>query len=72
MQESDSKSPTEPVTEGAVRSLWVRAEAQYPVKGGLLFGSRARGDFLSDSDADVAALFVAPVRKAFPQTSATG
>lgn len=43
-------------TEKAVKLFLVRAGALFPISGALLFGSRARGDYRSDSDADLAIL----------------
>lgn len=41
-------------TAKAVKTFLGRAEAFFPVTGAVLFGSRARGDHRSDSDADLA------------------
>ena len=41
-------------TEGAVRAFLARLPAGLQVERALLFGSRARGDFRADSDADLA------------------
>jgi predicted nucleotidyltransferase len=38
----------------AVRAFLKRVAVSYPVQTGIVFGSRARGSFRSDSDADVA------------------
>ena len=45
-----------PPTLQAVRLFLGRVSARYAVSGAYLFGSRARGDFHADSDADVAVL----------------
>ena len=41
-------------TEGAVRAFLARLPAGLQVERALLFGSRARGDYRADSDADLA------------------
>lgn len=46
-------------TERAVRSLLARLPPALPLKMAVLYGSRARGDFRPESDADVA-FIVAP------------
>jgi predicted nucleotidyltransferase len=46
----------EPTTERAARAFLHRVTRQYDVTGAILFGSRARGDYRSDSDADIAVL----------------
>ncbi len=46
----------EPATERAARAFLDRVSRRYVVTGAILFGSRARGDFRSDSDADIAVL----------------
>ncbi|MGC8518901.1 MAG: nucleotidyltransferase domain-containing protein [Steroidobacteraceae bacterium] len=43
-------------TESAVRKFMARIPADLPVERVLLYGSRARGDFRPDSDADVAVI----------------
>jgi len=43
-------------TASAVRVFLTRASAQYPMSDAILFGSRARGHFRADSDADIAVL----------------
>jgi predicted nucleotidyltransferase len=43
-------------TESAVRKFMSRIPADLPVERVLLYGSRARGDFRPDSDADVAVI----------------
>lgn len=44
----------DPATEGAVRTFLGRLPPDLPLERALLFGSRARGDFGPESDADVA------------------
>ena len=44
----------DPTTEQAVRDFMRRIPADLRVERALLFGSRARGDFDEESDADVA------------------
>jgi predicted nucleotidyltransferase len=43
----------DPDTERAVRAFLVRLPAQFPLERAILYGSRARGDYSPDSDADV-------------------
>jgi DNA invertase Pin-like site-specific DNA recombinase len=43
-------------TERAARVFMQRIEGKYPMIEGLVFGSRARGDHKSDSDADLAVI----------------
>ena len=43
-------------TAKAARVFVERVAAQYPVSGAILFGSRARGSYRPDSDADIAVL----------------
>jgi predicted nucleotidyltransferase len=50
----------DPPTLQAVRLFLARVSARYAVSGAYLFGSRARGDFRADSDADVAVLLGGP------------
>lgn len=49
-------NPVEEVTQKAILAFLVRISARYPGSRAILFGSRARGDFRSDSDADIAVL----------------
>ncbi len=51
-----SMTAIEPATERAARAFLHRVTRRYDVTGAILFGSRARGDFRSDSDADIAVL----------------
>ncbi len=46
--------PLDPDTLRAIRDFIHRLKGIYPVRKAVLFGSRARGEFRSDSDADVA------------------
>lgn len=43
-------------TQKAVTAFMGRISARYPVRQAILFGSRARGDFGSGSDVDIAVL----------------
>ncbi len=43
-------------TERAARAFMQRLEGKYPAIEGLVFGSRARGDHRTDSDADIAVI----------------
>jgi uncharacterized protein len=47
-------------TLGAVTAFVTQAKKRFPVRSALLFGSRARGHFRPDSDADVAVLLTGP------------
>jgi predicted nucleotidyltransferase len=60
MQGRNLYPPFEPDTTLALRLFLARVSARYPVSGAYLFGSRARGDFRADSDADVALLLRGP------------
>ncbi|MEA3109334.1 MAG: uncharacterized protein QOI88_3939 [Gammaproteobacteria bacterium] len=53
-------SPVESETMGPAREFVRRVSARYSVKAALLFGSRARGTHLADSDVDVAVLLRGP------------
>lgn len=46
----------DPATDFATHAFLERVRAHFDVAEAFLFGSRARGDFLPDSDADVAVL----------------
>lgn len=46
----------DPSTERAARTFLSAIRKLYPVLGGVIFGSRARGDYGADSDADLAVL----------------
>jgi uncharacterized protein len=43
-------------TERAARAFLKRLEGKYPVVESILYGSRARGEHLPDSDADLAVI----------------
>jgi predicted nucleotidyltransferase len=49
-----SKDSTDPATAQAVRAFLARLEGRFELLHAILYGSHARGDFRSDSDADVA------------------
>jgi uncharacterized protein len=46
----------DPSTEFAARKFLNELKRKYPVRDAILYGSRARGDHTSDSDADLAVL----------------
>jgi predicted nucleotidyltransferase len=46
----------DPSTERAARTFLSAIRKLYPVMGGVVFGSRARGDYRADSDTDIAVL----------------
>lgn len=48
--------PLDAATTLTVRAFLERVAAVFPVRSAILFGSRARGEFQPDSDADVAVL----------------
>lgn len=48
--------PIDPATDHAAHAFLERVATQFDVAGAILFGSRARGDFDADSDADIAVL----------------
>ncbi len=50
----------DPQTTRAVRVFLERAAVHFPMRAGILFGSRARGDARDDSDADVAVRLAGP------------
>lgn len=50
------KTAIDPDTERAVRAFIEKVASRYDVAAVFLFGSRARGTFRPDSDADVAVL----------------
>lgn len=54
--ETTSHPSLDPETRRALRLFLVQVSARYVVSRAYLFGSRARGDFRADSDADVAVL----------------
>lgn len=43
-------------TESAIRRFLVLLKGRYDMAGAILYGSRARGDYRPDSDADLAVL----------------
>jgi len=47
-------------TASAIGVFVERVAAQFPVRGAILFGSRARGSHRPDSDADIAVLLSGP------------
>lgn len=47
-------------TARAARLFVTSVSGSFPVRGAVLFGSRARGDFRADSDADIAVLLDGP------------
>ena len=53
MQKPTQAMPDSATTQ-AVRSFVTQAKGRFPVRSAILFGSRARGHFWPDSDADVA------------------
>lgn len=57
----------DPKISQAVRVFLERVSTRFPVRDGILFGSRARGDARDDSDADLAVLLSGP-RGTFMQT----
>ena len=50
----------DPSTERAARAFLSAIGKLYPVIGGIVFGSRARGSYKADSDADLAILLPGP------------
>lgn len=50
------EQPLDPATAKTVDAFLDRVASVFPLKSAVLFGSRARGDFHPDSDADVAVL----------------
>ena len=52
--------PLDAVTAVTVNAFLKRVSSVFPLRSAILFGSRARGDFKSDSDADVAVLLSGP------------
>ncbi len=53
-------STLDPSTERAAQAFLAAIQVLYPVTGAVLFGSRARGDHKTDSDADLAVLLPGP------------
>ena len=60
MQDTKPHPHFDPDTTLALRLFLAQVSARYVVSGAYLFGSRARGDFRADSDADVALLLRGP------------
>ena len=46
----------DPMTENAIRLFMARISGHFPMHEAILFGSRARGNYREDSDADIAIL----------------
>lgn len=55
-----NEHPIDPHTLQAVRFFLDQVAGAYPVRRAVLFGSRARGTFRPDSDADVAVFLEGP------------
>lgn len=51
-----SRHLLDPATESAALVFLERAAKLFPIKDALVFGSRARGNYRPDSDADLAIL----------------
>jgi predicted nucleotidyltransferase len=51
-----SPRPHSPIVLSAARDFAMRVEAQWPMRGAMLFGSQARGNARAGSHADVAVL----------------
>ena len=51
-----STETPDPDTRKAIQAFLALVAAQYPLRAAILFGSRARGHFRADSDADIAVL----------------
>jgi antitoxin ChpS len=60
-------APADPRTRALVRAVKVRLEELYGsrLKGAILFGSRARGDFTEASDLDLAVVLEPPIGRPF-------
>jgi predicted nucleotidyltransferase len=67
MNHNATELALDPATETAVRIFLARISAHYAFGAAWLFGSRARGTFRPDSDADVAIL-MRGLRGAFLET----
>lgn len=65
MTKSTAINP-DPETTRAARLFLASVGRRYPVRGAWLFGSRARGDSRTDSDADIAVLLEEPRRPFVP------
>ena len=57
---SEDNHRIDAATQRAAKAFLTRLVRCYPVRGAILFGSRARGDYRPDSDADVAVLLQGP------------
>jgi len=55
-----NEHPLDAATGHAVMAFLDRVAAMFPVRHVILFGSRARGEFQPESDADVAVLLSGP------------
>ncbi|MGA4079924.1 nucleotidyltransferase domain-containing protein [Ralstonia nicotianae] len=55
-----SKCRVDLATAHAVQIFLARLEGRFEVRHAILYGSRARGDFRPDSDADVALVLAGP------------
>ena len=53
-------------TERAARAFLARLDGRYAVREAIVFGSRARGDFGPESDADLAVVLRGPKARRFP------
>jgi predicted nucleotidyltransferase len=64
---ADSLPPVDWATQELIRAVKSRLEALYGarLKGLILFGSRARGDFTEASDADLAIVLEPPIGRPF-------
>jgi predicted nucleotidyltransferase len=62
-----ASQPVDPRTRELVRAVKARLEKLYGsrLKGVILFGSRARGDFTEASDADLAIVLEPPIGRPF-------
>ena len=57
-------------TEAAVRRFLALIAPRYDMAGAIVYGSRARGSYRSDSDADVAVLLKGEHQRVLPTTLA--
>lgn len=55
-----AEHPIDADTQRTALAFLKRVAETYPVRGAILFGSRATGDFRPDSDADIAVLLPGP------------
>ncbi len=55
-----TERPIDPATERTALAFLDRIAVSYPVRGAILFGSRAKGNFREDSDADIAVVLPGP------------